>query len=201
MKLFFDLDGTLIDAKPRLYKLFCDLVESEQLSFDQYWDLKRSKIGHETILKTHFSYSKKNIDDFNSTWLSLIETNQYLKLDSPFSGVQEFLKKLAEQHSIYIVTARQFEFSANLQIQQFGWDKIISGLFVTSQKEEKSVVIHAKTSCNSTDWMIGDTGKDIQAGKILGMKTAAVLSGFQNKLVLEKYEPTIIVESILNLTF
>ncbi len=201
MKLFFDLDGTLIDAKPRLYKLFCDLVESDQLSFDQYWDLKRSKIGHESILNNYFSYSKKNIDDFNSTWLSLIETQQYLKLDIPFYGVQEFLKKLAEHHSIYIVTARQFESTANEQIHQFGWDKIISGLFVTSQKEEKSTLIQAKTSFSPTDWMIGDTGKDIQTGKILGVKTAAVLSGFQNKLVLEKYEPNIIVESILNLTF
>ena len=50
MNLFFDLDGTLLNSRKRLYTLFQDLIPESKLSIDEYWDLKRDKIDHKTIL-------------------------------------------------------------------------------------------------------------------------------------------------------
>ena len=44
MKIFFDLDGTLINSKMRLYSLFQELVSASNLSFDEYWNLKKKKL-------------------------------------------------------------------------------------------------------------------------------------------------------------
>jgi len=41
--------------------------------------------------------------------------------------------------------------------------------------------------------MIGDTGKDIQVGQMLGIKTCAVLSGFLNEKALLNYGPDLIL--------
>ena len=60
MNIFFDLDGTLIDSRLRLYKLFQDLVSSSNLTFSDYWNLKRNKISHKKILTTKFAYSEKD---------------------------------------------------------------------------------------------------------------------------------------------
>jgi len=51
---------------------------------------------------------------------------------------------------------------------------------------------------NPDDWFVGDTGHDIIAGKKLGIKTAAVLTGFLSKEKIEEYEPDIILTSVLN---
>ncbi len=80
MKVFFDLDGTLIDSKERLYKLFCDLVVDNILTYDEYWSLKMNKISNLDILSEKFDYSAKKIDKFQCLWMSRIEQKNYLKI-------------------------------------------------------------------------------------------------------------------------
>ena len=71
MKIFFDLDGTLVDASERLYRLFCDLIPECNFTKEEYWNLKRNKINHQMILEKYFP--QYNFDEFNTKWLSLIE--------------------------------------------------------------------------------------------------------------------------------
>ena len=47
MNIFFDLDGTLIDSKLRLYSLFQKLVPESILTYDEYWKYKMNKISHQ----------------------------------------------------------------------------------------------------------------------------------------------------------
>ena len=58
MKIFFDLDGTLINSKIRLYSLFQELVPVSNFSFDEYWDFKQNKINHATILRKKFNFDR-----------------------------------------------------------------------------------------------------------------------------------------------
>lgn len=198
MKIFFDLDGTLIDSKQRLFRLFHHLVKEADFTFDAYWDLKRNKINHGEILKRYFSYSDQAIKEFEKIWMINIEQDEWLELDKPFEGVNEFLFELKKTHQLYLVTARQSELQALNQINRFGWQGIFDHVFVTSQKEEKAAAIQKLLKTNPADWMIGDTGKDVEAGKEMGINTAAVLSGFRNRADLETYKPTIIIDSVLD---
>lgn len=199
MNIFFDLDGTLIDSRPRLYQLFQFLVPDSTLTFDEYWGLKRSKINHKEILSSKFSYSEEQYKHFEKNWMSEIELKRWLDLDIPFEGVTDLLEDLFRKYTLFVVTARQSENTALEQIKKLKWNHIFTKILVTAQKQEKYDLIKNTVQTTSEDWFVGDTGKDIQTGKLLGIKTAAVLSGFLNKESLLLYNPDTIINTVLDL--
>ncbi|OCA71584.1 HAD family hydrolase [Chryseobacterium arthrosphaerae] len=199
MNIFFDLDGTLIDSRSRLYQLFQSLVPASELSFDQYWALKRSKISHKEILLSKFNYTEEQYSDFEKKWMSEIELENWLQLDTPFEGTADLLLNLSKKHALFVVTARQSESIAVEQIKSFGWENIFTKVLVTQQQQDKYDLIKDAVEITSEDWLIGDTGKDIQTGKSLGIKTVAVLSGFLSKESLLPYQPDIIIDTVLDL--
>lgn len=201
MKIFFDLDGTLLNSKPRLYHLFQLLVPESKFTFDSYWELKQNKVSHRDLLIKYFNYTENEISKFNSEWMSLIETPVWLNYDKLFDGVKPFLDLLKEKNELFIVTARQFEDVTLKQIEYLGLHEVIRDVLVTHQKIKKSDMIKNKFELTSVDWIVGDTGNDIITGKELGIKTAAVLSGFLSKEQLITYSPDIIVENVKLLKF
>ncbi|MVN21010.1 HAD family hydrolase [Mucilaginibacter arboris] len=199
--IFFDLDGTLIESRPRLYQLFQNMIPSSKLSFDEYWTYKRNKISHKEILQNVFSYSLEDISKFEKEWLERIELPEWLVLDTPFEGISDYLNKLKYTYKIFIVTSRQSEKRALEQIDQFGWLDVVKKVFVTGQTQEKHDLIKNGVTIHSKDWFVGDTGKDIQTGKRLGINTAAVLTGFLNEKKLLEYKPDIIEREVIKLNF
>ena len=201
MNLFFDLDGTLLDARPRMYHLFQHLVPCSKLSFDDYWDLKRDKVSHELLLREKFGYSEEEIGEFAGKWMSRIEEPKWLSVDEPFEGVTDFLNKCSEKNRLYIVTARQFEDRALWQIGKYDWYQYVNGVFVSNMPNGKYELIRHLVEAGDRGWFIGDTGKDIETGKALGLKTAAVLSGFLSRKRLLEYHPDLIINTVINLVY
>lgn len=201
MKILFDLDGTLIDARKRMYELFNKLAPETNLNFDEYWELKRKKISHKEILLQTCSYSERQIEEFDNKWMDTIETPSWLELDTPIPGVTDFLIAAKAKHLLYIITARQNTVYTLNQIEQFGWSGFFEKVLITNQKIKKAGLIKDCLSVDHADWMIGDTGNDIQTGKVLGMKTAAVLSGFTSKEKLQEYKPDLIIESVVDFNY
>jgi len=193
--IFFDLDGTLLDAKERLYRLFSYLVPENTLNFNDYWTLKREQKEHHFILKEYYNYSNEAIAGFEQKWLSEIEQPQWLQYDKPFDWAADLLSYLHPNYLLYVVTARQSEEALKKQLSQFEWNKLLADILVTKQQVEKYDLINSLSMNKEKSWMIGDTGKDIQAGQKVGIKTAGVLTGFKNRESLQKYNPDIIVES------
>lgn len=198
MALFFDLDGTLIDSKLRLFNLFKYLVPNSELNFEEYWELKKQKKSHKNILTSLYDYSEKNLITFEQKWMPLIEDKAYLKLDEPFTGVTEYLQQLNKDNlSIYIVTARQNKDIALKQINSFGWGDLIKAVLVTEQKDNKENLIVPFLEIDKTNWIIGDTDSDIKVGKKLGISTVAVLTGFQGLEILKSSNPDFLLNSVL----
>ncbi len=198
MNLFIDLDGTLIDSKLRLYRLFQYLVIDSEMSYEEYWELKRNKIDHKEILKSKFNYTYDQYISFQNKWMTEIELKKWLDLDVPFIGVTRFLEEMSKKNSLYIVTARQSSKNTLDQLNFFNWGNYFTSIFITEQKHSKVNLVRNNISVTSEDWFIGDTGKDIETGKKLGIKTAAVLSGFLNEKQLIYYKPDIIIDNIIN---
>lgn len=195
MKIFFDLDGTLIDSRKRMYNLFQHLVSESKLTYEDYWELKRNKIDHQEILLTKFLYSEVEYENFVKNWMDKIELPEWLALDQPFPGVTKYLFALSQRHSLYIITARQSTDRALKQVENYGWTGFFENVFVTNLQKEKFEVLK-NVIIEQTDWLIGDTGNDIMTGKKLGMKTAAVLSGFLCKEKLVEYQPDMIINGV-----
>jgi phosphoglycolate phosphatase len=195
--LIFDFDGTLIDSKQRLYLLFQYLVPKSNLSFYDYWDLKQNRITHSQILKDKFQYTQNQINQFLNHWMKEVEAKPWLDYDRPITGVIDYLKKMKTSSNLYLVTARQFDSVVLSQLENLGFTNLFTDILVTGQKVEKYILIQDKIGVSKTDWLIGDTGKDIEVGKRLGIRTAAVLTGFLNRNSLLEYNPDLIIDSVI----
>ena len=196
-RVFFDLDGTLIDAGDRLYSLFQFLVPQSKLTCGEYWDLKRRKNTHAMILANRFGYDEREIRDFERRWLELIETEEYLSKDTVYSGVVEALNRLKRKNVLYLATARQSVESTIAELKRLELFDFFNDVFVTEHKTTKEELIRRHVAPPSPDDVfVGDTGKDVQTGKALGMKTIAVSNGFLDPEILREYNPDRIVEHI-----
>ena len=199
MNIIFDLDGTLIDSRLRLYRLFQDLAPESVLSFEQYWELKRDKISNEAIISSRLRYNKDQVAAFVERWMNWIETPQYLMLDVGFTGMQAALVVLHEFADLHVCTARQLQAPVLSQLNCLNLMQFFDRVMVTEQNATKESLIKAHVkNLSSSDWLVGDTGKDIQVGKSLGMKTCGVLSGFLSKKSLTSYSPDLILNSVLD---
>jgi phosphoglycolate phosphatase len=198
LNIIFDFDGTLIDSRERLFKLFSFLVPESNLNFEDYWNLKKQGIGHAEILESHFKYAQINIQQFQIKWHQEIEKQQWIDYDTPIFGVENKLKSLFENHQLHMVTARQSYEMAIGQINKFQWNKYFKTILVTKQEKEKSQLILENIKIQNGDWILGDTGKDILTGKTLQINTAAVLTGFLSEEKLKSYNPDIIIDSVAN---
>jgi len=197
LNIYFDFDGTLIDSKLRLYKLFQHLVCDSNLTYDQYWSFKQRKVSNQVILSSQFGYPDSKIRVFIDNWMMLIEHEDFLIFDKPIIGVADTLKTLKESATLYVCTARQFSEPVMLQLEQFDLLKYFRKIMVTHQKYSKDELInnYVPEYCKS-DWFIGDTGHDIQIGKKLHLNTCAVTSGFLSRQVLMEYDPDRILNSV-----
>lgn len=193
MNLIFDLDGTLINSRLRLYRLFQQLVPESNMSHDSYWSFKQEKVSNETILANVFRFDTVRINRFIADWMNHIEAPEFLALDTNLPGMHEALRRLSKQARLHICTARQHRQPAVDQLDRLGLLSFFDSVMVTEQSRCKVELIEAVSGLGPQDWIIGDTGKDIQVGKALGIKTCAVLSGFLSEMSLRPYDPDLIL--------
>ena len=134
--------------------------------------------------------------------MRLIESPSYLEFDTNFDGMHDTLSRLKDQASLYVCTDRQFFQPVLEQLERLDLLHAFDDILVTEQKnpKERLILKHLPNLCEK-DWIIGDTGKDINIGKLLNLKTCAVLSGFLNREVLLTYEPDIIIESAVHFAY
>ena len=202
MKIIFDLDGTLICSKKRLYELFCNLIQSRDLSFSDYWNLKYIGNSNQDILRERFDYTKAEISNFVNGRMKKIESDYYLEMDTLIVGTIEFLERIIQNNSLYICTARQSTCQVAKQLESLSISKYFENIFVTEQKNSKAELLkNSGLKFTKHDWIIGDTGHDIITGKEIGINTCAVLSGFMSLDALIGYSPDIIVANIAKIDF
>ena len=197
-KLFFDIDGTLWDSRERLYRLYGDL-SGDPISFDNYWAAKRRKVSNEELLRKYLGCDdKRRIEDFTSSWMSKIESEQYLKLDIPFDFTRSTLTYFRERKfEIYYVTLRQSRAAVIKELESNNLYEFCDACLVSEGRKDKAELVRASgIYVGHDDFFVGDTGMDINAGKALGARTVGVLSGFRDKEVLSTYNPDYILDNI-----
>ncbi|MDO4764143.1 MAG: HAD hydrolase-like protein [Flavobacteriaceae bacterium] len=199
MNIVFDLDGTLSCCKKRIYNLFDYLVKDSEISYESYWTLKFANLTNQEILKRYFRYSQQQTDTFTKEWMNLIESPLFIAYDSLFDDVEGFLKSITKKANLYVCTARQSKNGTLEQLGSFGILPFFKGVLVTEQKKTKTeLIVENIKDISSIDWIIGDTGHDIETGKKLGINTCAVLSGIMNQYNIEHYKPTKVVNKVTN---
>jgi len=198
MKIFLDLDGTILDIKHRCYKIYVSILS--QFGFDvvnisTYWEMKRNRISEESIASktTPLLFAKYYAEER----VNLIETMDYLVLDSVLDGVYEILNRWFFNHTLYLVTLRRNNVNLNNQLSLLGLNRYFKHVYSADKLEVKKedLIRHAVSNKNECI-IIGDTEADIKAGKVLSIKTVAVDNGIRNRYWLEKTFPDILLSSV-----
>ncbi len=197
-KIFFDLDGTILDSRERLFRLFLELVPECRLTFYDYWELKRNMKSHQFILTNLYGYDEKSIEMFEQIWKRKIELKKWLKLDFVFDGLLELLPKLKYKYELNLITSRQSVENTFWQLELLGLTQYFKKVIVANAGKSKlDLLKNHNVSHDSV--IIGDTGIEVETGKKLNMITVSVLSGFRNEQILLNYSPDYIIESVLEI--
>jgi phosphoglycolate phosphatase len=190
MNIFIDLDGTLVDSRRRLYKLFCDLSGSQKLPFHLYWKYKRVARSNEWILAQILGFDTLRIQAFVRGWLEQIESPEYLALDAPFGFARSVLKDLSSAHALFVLTARRDEHAARAQVDGAGFTPYLTDMLVTGPRRSKIELLSARRGqAHPEDLVVGDTELDVQVAEAIGAQSVAVLSGFRCRQHLELFKP------------
>lgn len=198
-KIFFDLDGTIINSQWRLYQLFCELCPENRFSYKEYWSIKRSHMPQKLFLEKYFNYSEKQIDAFSKAYLKRVEDSDLMATDRPVDGIEEVLQSLFQKHTLYVVTNRQDYEKTVREIDRFRWQKFFEHVWVTEQKISKADLIIRHTKVSPKDIFISDTGDDIKNAQYLGIHSVAVTWGVLDKSVLRQYNPDMTIEMVKDL--
>ena len=191
-RLYFDLDGTLLNTELRYYYLYLDSLKGLNgvpLSQEKYWAMKRRQVA-ETELLGH-SCVEGDRDGYFSHRKRMIENRDYLVFDSVHCHVHTLLESLAGDWHLSVVTHRGDRENLLWQLERLQlvsyFQEIISG---GAEDQEKALMIkESDFPAAPGDWIIGDTEVDIRAAQALGIGAIGVTWGIREEAVLAAENP------------
>jgi phosphoglycolate phosphatase-like HAD superfamily hydrolase len=207
--VFFDLDGPLLDVSGRYVALHQEILSElglRGLPGPTYWQRKRARRPEETILAEVGATACATA--YVRRRLALIETPEYLAHDRAWPWAHDNLGLLSAARPVVLVTARAnrpllLEQLDKLQLAHY-FHEVLSTPAGNRVDEQKAALIRAYLARQGhpqgEHWMVGDTEADVGAGRLTGLRTAAVLSGIRNREFLIRAEPDFLLNDIRELT-
>jgi phosphoglycolate phosphatase len=204
MILFFDLDGPLLDVSPRYIALHRALLGESGMAGPAYWERKRAACPEEAILVEIGALDRP---PYLRRRLELIETAEYLAFDRPWPWAHAILTRLSAAHPLVLVTARSRRPLLLEQLDRLGlahfFHEVLSTAAGRRVDEQKAALMRDYLDRHGLPHeghaIIGDTEADIGAGRLLGLRTVAVLSGIRNRELLLRAEPDYLLDDIREL--
>jgi phosphoglycolate phosphatase-like HAD superfamily hydrolase len=186
MKIFLDLDGTLISNSVRQCLLLNAkaMLHDRKLDTEAVWSAKREGQSNRQVLaELHFACHE--IDDICSAWARDIETPYWLALDSVIPGVGAALRELSRDNDLALLTARQNR--ANLLSQLYAKDlyEYFTDIHVVSPQgvaQGKARILEDE----GADLFVGDGETDFSAASQAGIRFIGVSSGQRSEAFLKR---------------
>lgn len=204
--IFFDLDGTLIDASERHYIVYKDILDfygiQNTLSKEEFWNQKRK--GRKTTELLPETSSEEFIQKFMGEWLKRIEDRNYLKYDILLQESLDVLSILKDKTDLMLVTLRNNKKNLFWELDRLKLSEYFRNVLMRSplKIEEKSTLIRdyfKNTTKENYSIIIGDSEADIMAGKKLGIPSVAVTYGIRSKEFLEELKPDFCLDNLSEL--
>jgi phosphoglycolate phosphatase len=208
--LCIDLDGPIINCENRYYEVYKHNIfrlGGVPVSKTVFWEQKRDHVKEQYLLEKS-RVDNKHYGQYHKLKLSKIEDEDYLNLDSFQPDAERMLTLIRKRfQKVVMITLRRNNDSLDAQLSRMGlkkyFDLILSGFDegCPGWKIKVDLFLNKMSGENHSDmsgYFIGDTETDILAGKEIGLKTVAVLSGIRSRKILERYNPDFIMDSLGN---
>ncbi len=202
--LIWDIDGTLIDSKgsgrKAMDEAFYELYNIEE----GFKDVNMAGRLDSQIIKKAFELNQINENDFVSFLDKYEERLKKVLLGNTASsvlpGINEILSHCAEKESLFhVLGTGNCERGARLKLSHLGLDKHFEiGGFGDEDAQRWQIIEKAIKKAEDyytiafekeNVYVIGDTPRDIECGKILKIKSVAVATGGYSYNDLLKYDP------------
>jgi len=174
----FDLDGTLLDSRERHRVVLDKVLKDEGIEIDTSDLINFKRTG-----RNNYEYLiSKGVNETVSqrvqdSWISNIESKEYLKLDRLYPYCKELLKEYSD-YRLILLTARSNVKNALEQIEELGLKKYFEEIIVVPNgklvAEEKASVLRNKGAI----LMIGDTKLDYKATQMVNIEYKHMNEGF-----------------------
>lgn len=203
MKIFFDLDGTILDVSLRYYRIYSDLLKglgAEPVSIEEYWELKKERVPEDRIA----GLEGEAFEKYSAERTALMESAEYLALDTLLDGACDTIRGLSERHELFIVTMRKKRGLLIDQLMDLGVYGSFTGVFNAGESPDplgaKASAMRSFNAVAGRDIMVGDTELDIRAAQASGLKSCAVLTGIRSERLLRLENPDFVIDTINQLS-
>ena len=205
-RIYFDLDGPIIDVAPKFYHLYTKLFKAgghATLSRDEYWALKRAKVPEDKIAAR--TAPPEFVRDYVVERVRIIEDTKFLAHDALVEGAVDLLTALERRHELVLVTLRNRRESLMWELKHFDLERHFREILTKENNHGdyriKMELIAAFCKGEKPSGVIvGDTESDIRAGQELGLSTVAVTCGIRTKEYLQALRPDYIIDSMNQLS-
>lgn len=199
--VFVDLDGTIIDSSPGIFKSISyalDKMGLEDFSLEE----KNSFIGPPLIDSFERMGFTRADAETAVTYYREYYSVDGLHLANIYEGIVESLEQLAQNQSLYIATSKP-EFFAKEILTSLKIDHYFAGIygasFDSSRASKDKVLSYAVSNAGiqtlAQAVMIGDREHDILGAHHVGLDSIGVLYGYGSKRELQDAGATLIIEA------
>ncbi|WP_135501680.1 HAD family hydrolase [Roseovarius aestuariivivens] len=172
--LGLDLDGTILDCRPRQEAVLLSIVPEAAPVANRLWQLKRS--GHSTreALKSLNITPPK---DFTDRWMDLIESETFLKVDALLPDADAALAALGEALNLHLITSRQRPEGVCATLKRLNLQRHFAQITVVPAGPGASTAKAEAIKQFDTFAHCGDTEVDGRAAETAGVPFLAVTCG------------------------
>jgi len=201
-----DLDGPILDVSERYYRIYLDAftpLAAEPLSKETYWELKRNKVSEPEVLAQSGIRKPELVRAYLNERSGRIEAAEYLAFDQVWPGTHDTLRALRSRAHLALVTMRTSKALLHQQLDRLNliqsFDCILTagpGAVANERGEQKAQLVRDCYQNEATvGWFVGDTETDIQSGRLLGLRTAAITFGIRTVEHLNSASPDLMLHS------
>jgi phosphoglycolate phosphatase len=205
--IIFDLDGTLLNMHDRYAASYIKAFEEMQVSGmnidpKEIIQMRRAGMsGLEIIKRIAPDIDEEALIKVDESRRRMVEETSLLDTDYPISGLERLLENLKKENiKLAILTLRKERSDVQRQLEKFLLLHYFDRIVVTEEKYNGLMEILDEFGVKAEDTiLVGDTEDDIKAGYKAGVATVGVLSGLSGRSVLEKENPSLILDDITKL--